>query len=126
MHSPLQFPRALVTVLFRPFPWEAHNAQALVSSLECLLMLGIFVSSWPRLKRLPTLMRQRPYVTFSLIYLLLFVYAFSSFGNFGILARERVQVLPFLFVLAALPRARVARRAPASLGINQPLARSLT
>ena len=31
------FPSAVVTVLFRPFPWEARNVQMLVQSLEGLL-----------------------------------------------------------------------------------------
>jgi hypothetical protein len=33
------------------------------------------------------------------------VYAFSAIGNFGILTRQRTQVLPFVLVLAALPLA---------------------
>ncbi len=39
-----------------------------------------------------------------LIYTLVFVYAFSTFANFGILTRERVMVLPFVLVLFALPK----------------------
>jgi len=35
-----------------------------------------------------------------------FVFAFSSFSNFGILSRQRVQAIPFLLVLIALPRFR--------------------
>ena len=40
---------------------------------------------------------------FSLAYVAAFVFAFSVVGNFGILARQRIQVLPFLLVLLALP-----------------------
>jgi hypothetical protein len=32
--------------------------------------------------------------------------AFASISNFGILARERVQLLPFFFVLLAVPGGR--------------------
>jgi len=42
------------------------------------------------------------------VYSLLFVFAFSSIANFGILARERTQVLPFFLVLLAVPAARRA------------------
>ena len=35
--------------------------------------------------------------------LVTFVYAFSAFSNFGILARQRCQVLPFFIVLLCLP-----------------------
>jgi hypothetical protein len=38
-----------------------------------------------------------------------FVFAFSTIANFGILARERTQLLPFFMVLLAIP---VPRRAP--------------
>jgi hypothetical protein len=38
-----------------------------------------------------------------LAYSAIFVYGFSYFANFGILTRERVQVLPFVLVFLALP-----------------------
>jgi hypothetical protein len=40
---------------------------------------------------------------------LAFIVAFSNFANFGILARERVQVLPFFLAFVA---ATAARRTP--------------
>ena len=48
-------------------------------------------------------MRRRPYATFAFAYTLMFVYAFAAIANFGILSRQRTQVLPFVFVLLALP-----------------------
>ncbi|HEX2375354.1 MAG TPA: hypothetical protein VHO93_15345, partial [Actinomycetota bacterium] len=48
----------------------------------------------------------RPYVAFVAVYSLLFVFAFSTISNFGILARERTQVLPFFLVLLAIPALR--------------------
>jgi len=105
VHSIASLPKGLLTVLFRPFPWEAHNAATFVTALEGFLLLVLVLTSWGRLKGIARLLRRRPYVTFCIPYILLFVYAFSTFGNFGILARERVQVLPFVLVLASLPRA---------------------
>jgi hypothetical protein len=46
-----------------------------------------------------------------LVYAAGFVVAFASIANFGILARERVQLLPFFLVLLAVP---VARSRPAA------------
>jgi methanethiol S-methyltransferase len=44
-----------------------------------------------------------------------FIIAFSNVGNFGILVRQRAQLLPFVFVLLALPVARTVRhRGPRS------------
>jgi hypothetical protein len=115
--SPLDFPQGLVTVLFRPFPWEAHNAQALVSALESVVLMVLLASSWRRFARLPRMVMRRPYVAFCVVYITLFVYAFSIFGNFGILVRERVQVLPFVLALAALP---LAGKTPAAAAAADP------
>lgn len=101
--SPAQIPSAIVAVLFRPFPFEAHNTQARIASLEGLALLALFAWSWPRLRGIPRLLRDRPYVAFALVYAVLFCVAFSSIGNFGILTRQRVQVIPLALVLLALP-----------------------
>ncbi|MGI8875994.1 MAG: hypothetical protein ACR2KP_17060 [Egibacteraceae bacterium] len=104
VRSPLQLPRAAVSVLFRPFPFEAHNLQSLVASFEGVALLALFVTSWPRLRSGAGRLRESPYVTFAAVYALLFVVAFSTFGNFGILARQRVQLYPLALVFLALPR----------------------
>jgi hypothetical protein len=101
-------PWAVVTVLFRPFPWEAHNVQALVSSFECLFLAVLTWRSRDRLRALPGLVRRSPYLLFVLLYSAMFVFAFSSFANLGTLARERVQLLPLLVVVLCVP----ARPAP--------------
>jgi hypothetical protein len=108
--SPGEYPEAVVTVLFRPFPWEAGNAQALVAALEGTFMALLVVLSIPRLGRLPRLLVSTPYVTFAAAYTAMFVFAFSSVGNFGIITRQRTQVLPFVLVLLAIPLP--ARREP--------------
>jgi hypothetical protein len=108
IHSPLDVPWAAVTVLFRPFPFEADNAQSMVSALEGLALIGLFAASARRLTRVPALALRSPYVAFAFVYSMIFVFAFSSFGNFGIITRQRVQLFPFVLVLlclgAAAPR----------------------
>lgn len=103
VRTPLDVPAATVTVLFRPFPFEAHSVFVAGTSLEGLLLLGLCIASWRRLRAIPRLLRASPYVAYSLAYVFAFIFAFSSFGNFGILARERSQVLPMLLVLLAVP-----------------------
>ncbi|WP_055590663.1 hypothetical protein [Peterkaempfera griseoplana] len=112
--SPLGLPMAVVTVLFRPFPFEASNVQNLVQSVECFALLVVFVRSWPRLRQVPRLFVRRPYMAFTVVYTLLFCWAFSSINNMGILSRERVQVLPLVLVLLVIPRSAVAAPAAAS------------
>lgn len=104
--SPSKFPSALVAVLFRPFPWEARNPLALVASLEGTVLLGAFVVGRRRVLGAIRSVLRTPYVVLCLSYSVLFVYAFSSFANFGVLTRQRVQVFPFLLVLLALPAYR--------------------
>ena len=96
-------PAMLATLLFRPFPWEAGSVQLLAQSLEGFFLLVLTVRAWPRLRRLPRLMRHNPYVVFCVVYSLAFMWAFAGLGNFGILARQRVLMLPLFLVLLCLP-----------------------
>jgi hypothetical protein len=108
--GPKDFPVALISVLFRPFPWEAHNAQALLAAGEGMLLLGLAALSHARLRRIWDYRPGRPYVAVSLTFVVLFVFAFSTFGNFGIIARERIMVYPFLLALLSLPKRPTPRR----------------
>lgn len=111
VHSPVDLPRAALTVLFRPLPTEAHNPQAMLASLEGVFLLLLAAKSWRRFTALPALARRRPYLWFVMLYGLLFIYAFSNFGNFGILTRQRVQVFPVVLVLLAVPLPDKLRKA---------------
>jgi hypothetical protein len=120
-------------VLFRPYPWEAGSAQALLTSFEGLLLLILCAASATRLLKVPSLMFRVPYVAFCVSYVAMFILAFSSIGNFGIMTRQRTQVMPFLLVLLAIPleqrreqerpptleeRARYLARAPRGAGLR--------
>ncbi len=113
--SPAKLPLAVVTVLFRPFIFEVDNAQSLAAAAESTALL-VFVLLrlrwiWAALKS----MRRMPYVTFAVVYTAMFVVVFASLPNFGLLARERVQVLPLLFVLLSIPPAGSGRVADGDL-----------
>lgn len=103
VRSVTDVPGAVIAVLFRPFPHEASNFQSLVASAEGTALLLLFIAARRRLLQFPRAVRRSPYVAFVTMYALLFALAFSSFGNFGILTRQRVQVFPFVLVLLALP-----------------------
>ena len=106
VRNPIDFAHALVTVPFRPFPFEAHNLQAQLASLEGLLLLTLMVASIPRLARFGRNILKQPYVMMATVYTAGFVVAFSNVANFGILTRQRAQLLPFLVVLLSLPIGR--------------------
>jgi hypothetical protein len=118
--SPLNLPIAVVTILFRPFLFEAHNTQVLITALESTILLVLTLSRARTIGRAVRSFRRLPYVTFVVVYGLLFIMAFSSIANFGILARERTQLLPFFLVLLAVPGAGVRRRRTATPASHPP------
>jgi hypothetical protein len=107
-NTPAGFALSGITVFFRPFPGEVRSAQGMFSSLEGLAFLTLCLLALRRLVRLPVEVLRRAYVAFSVAYTCFFVYAFSSIVNFGILARQRTQLLPVLFVVLCIPRVQVA------------------
>ncbi|MFQ5826525.1 MAG: hypothetical protein ACE5IA_04115 [Dehalococcoidia bacterium] len=101
IRNPLAFPMAAVTVLFRPFPWETHNIQALVQSLVGVLLLGVVLWRIRSLTHVIVSSLSDPVLRYVLTYIAIFIVAFSFIGNFGILARQQTMVLPFVFMLLA-------------------------
>ena len=102
-NNPANFPLATATVLFRPFPFEVGNAQSLFTAGEGVFLMWLVWRSRRRLANLWREMRYSPYVSYCMGIVLAFIYAFSAFSNFGILARQRIQVMPFFLVFLCLP-----------------------
>ena len=102
VNTPIDVPFATVTVLFRPFPWETHNAQATATAFEGMFIVYLMIKGRRRLMALPRALRRESYTAFCLGVMFTFIYAFSAFSNFGILARQRVQVMPFFLALICL------------------------
>jgi hypothetical protein len=103
LESPTRTPVAVATVLFRPFLFEAHNPQALAAAVETTLILALCLFRFRWILAALGSIRRYPYLAMAFAYTGLFVLAFSGFANFGLLARERVQLLPFLLALLCLP-----------------------
>lgn len=89
----------IVSSMIRPLPWEANNGQSLVASLETLIWLTLFwVQRRTVLSNLRHL-RDNPLTSFALFYSMGWLMALTAVSNFGILARQRVAALPFLWML---------------------------
>ncbi len=101
--SPLGAPLATFTVLFRPTVADAHNVQALLAGLEGTFLVLLTIYRWRWVLAAIGSLRRQPYVAFAIVFTGLFVVAFSSFANFGLLARERVQLFPLFLVLLSVP-----------------------
>jgi hypothetical protein len=100
--NPIGYAEAAVTVMFRPLVIEAHGTEAIATALEASLLACLVVVSWRRLASIPRRLRAEPYVTVAVAYVLMFIFAFGTISNFGILARERSQLVPLVFVLLSL------------------------
>jgi hypothetical protein len=106
-----QVPMAAVNILMRPFPWEAHNPQALVAALE---MTFFWYLVWRRRQRIGGVLRHfrgdrflRMAIPMVGVYVLMLGLVF---GNLGIIARQRTAILPLLFlILEAVPRDYIVR-----------------
>jgi hypothetical protein len=99
--SPQNFPFAVVTVLIRPFPWEASSVPELVTGIESLVIGYMILKQLKNIRK--RVGRRNPLGIYALVATLVFIVLFWNFANFGILARQRTQIAPFLFLLLAMP-----------------------
>jgi hypothetical protein len=101
--TPVGFVVGTLTVLFRPFPWEAHTVFASMTALEGLGLLALVLLRWRSFKAALLAVRRDSYLVLVLVYALVFIFFFANMANFGVVARQRVQVYPFVFMLLAYP-----------------------
>lgn len=98
--GPAAVPLAFVNVLLRPFPWEVRNPLIALAALEIAFF---WRTVWVRRHALvPALRRWRKHrlLLFVVPVTLVLTFFYGSFiGNLGILARQRVIILPMLFLL---------------------------
>jgi hypothetical protein len=106
---------AYANVLLRPFPWEAHNAQALFSAVEVIVFWGLILSRRGFLRSAPAVWNRHSLVRLSAFFVLLYTPLIGmTMFNLGILARQRALLWPFLFFFVegvdVLARASAAPR----------------
>lgn len=101
--SPGRAPIAIFTVLYRPTIADAHAPTALLAAGEGTFVLLLTIARFGWMTAAVRLVRRRPYVAFSIAMVGALIVAFSAVSNLGVLARERVQLLPFYFVLLSVP-----------------------
>ena len=100
--GPAAYPLSVITVMFRPFPFEAGNLQAVIASLESTFFLVLFWQRRSGVRRALGRLRESGMLAFVTVYSLLFFYIYSSFGNFGLLARQRVQLYPLVVIFVCM------------------------
>ena len=70
-----------------------------MSGIEGTALLILILWKFPRMVRNARLLRRKPYLMFSLLFVVGFIVLFSTVLNLGILARQRTQMLPLLLAL---------------------------
>ena len=96
-------PMGVGTLLFRPFLWEAHNAVALVAGVENLFFLALVLLRWRSIWTAIRQSRRDPMMVFVIAFFLTTSIVLSFDWNLGATQRHRTMVLPFLFMMLALP-----------------------
>ncbi len=92
-------PMSLFTVLFRPLPYEASSGFMAISALENSIILGAALLRIRSLGASVRNLRKEPFLLFCLLAVIMYGAVFSSFGNFGLLVRQRSLALPAFFVM---------------------------
>lgn len=97
----LFWPWGVFTVLFRPMPWDIHNAFVAVYVLSDCLVLLLVISA---VRHWNFRSFRDPVISWALAYLLCWasLYGFAGFGNLGMAVRERLEVMPIIVLLALL------------------------
>ncbi len=113
----LGIPMAFVNILFRPFLWEAGNIMMVASALEMTLFWLVF---WKRRRTIAAVAVRwretrlmRLAIPLTLLYTLMLGLAF---GNLGIIARQRIHVMPFLLLWLAVEPRRIVQTVPKAPG----------
>jgi hypothetical protein len=100
--SPLRLPQGAVTVLLRPFPWEAPGFLQKLASLEGIALMGFIFIRRRSLAASLRHIRIVPFLFYCWVLTVLYSLTFQAFANFGLLTRQRSLVLPALYVLLCL------------------------
>jgi hypothetical protein len=99
-----------ISVLARPFVWEARSVTALFAALE---ILAVWVLAWFQRQRIANFIyAYRGYPLFWMATVFILVYAVAlgmAAGNLGVVARQRIHIFPLLFMFFSGPI--VVRRA---------------
>lgn len=96
-------PYGMFTYLFRPLLFEAASPLLLLAALESSLFLVLIATRWRRLVTAARGAWRNPYLVFCWTAFLGMTAVLSIQSNFGLIIRQRTQVLPFLLMLLATP-----------------------
>jgi hypothetical protein len=105
-------PRALVSVLLRPYPWEIETPFQALAAGETFLYMGLLLYAIMSVGTTQARLLRHPAMIFGSLYIALMSSALVTYGNIGLLVRQRMQIWPHLILLSCLLLS--SKRRPAS------------
>jgi len=93
-----KLPVAIIAGLFRPFIWESKNVVMILSGLENLILLILFIRPFIKIgvRKIFSILFKEPLLLFLFSYSLLFAFSIGvSTSNFGALIRFKIAFAPF-------------------------------
>ncbi|MCI0416247.1 hypothetical protein L0222_26020 [bacterium] len=97
--GPGAIPLAIVNILFRPFPWEAGSFLAAAASAEMIFFWSAVIAKRRRVWKLIRAWRSNRLLRFVVPLTILYVLMLGmAIGNLGIIARQRIHVMPLLII----------------------------
>ncbi|OEK05200.1 hypothetical protein [Roseivirga misakiensis] len=98
--GPLAFIFAPVNILLRPFPWEVRSALQVISFFDIYFIWFLALRNRKAVFRAIRMIQKDRLVAFSLIFIILFsVGAGLALSNLGLIARQRIILYPFMFII---------------------------
>lgn len=109
-------PLGVANVLFRPFLWEITNPTVAVTALELTVFWVIVLRRRRRVVEVLKGWRRDRLLRFALPFVLIYsAFLGMLMVNLGIIARQRIFIFPFLFLLLQVVSRGATDRAPATL-----------
>jgi hypothetical protein len=98
--GPLKFVQAPVNILLRPFPWEVGGFLQIISFFDIYFIWYLAFKNWKSVKRSFSMIRKDRLIAFCFIFIGLFaVGAGLALVNLGLIARQRIILYPFMFMI---------------------------
>jgi hypothetical protein len=95
---------AIVNVAFRPFPWEARGVGMMIAAVEILTLWVLIVLNARSIRAFLRRHRRARLFLFAVAFIVLYSILLGfALGNMGIIARQRIFLYPFLFMIMSTP-----------------------
>ena len=86
-------------ILFEPYPWEVANIAQFLVSLENFVLLGLLILGLKQFAKNMARIRTDYVLAVSLFAAIGLLVILSPLANIGLIARQKIQLLPFLMIL---------------------------